>query len=185
MHGQPRKVSAPPVSKPVPEVETVASLFGGAMAVNTNYQLKGIVLANPRNQSDAIIAVDGKPSQAFTVNSEISPGIKLTEVHAGYVMILDNGVSKRVELPAESSASMQIGDGDNGQQNQARLPPQMEPKSQPKSQPLRKPLIPPGSPVMPGQRRMNYGGNPNTPAPGQSGAPGNRVPMPAPDRPVQ
>ena len=181
MHGQPRKVSAPPVSKPVPEVETVASLFGGAMAVNTNYQLKGIVLANPRNQSDAIIAVDGKPSQAFTVNSEISPGIKLTEVHAGYVMILDNGVSKRVELPTDPAASMQIGNGGDGQQNQARLQPQLETQAQP----LRKAPNSPGGRVLPGQRQMNYGGNPKPPAPGQSGPPANRVPMPAPDRPVQ
>ncbi len=107
MQSQPRKVSAPPVPKPVADVESTASLFGGALAVNANYQLKGIVLANPENQSGAIVAVDGKPAQAFRVNAELSPGIKLTEVHAGYIMILDNGVSKRVDLSQDAKSSQQ------------------------------------------------------------------------------
>ncbi len=96
------------MAKPVASVDSVAGLFGGAMAVNSNYQLKGIVLANPNNQSEAIVAVDGKAPQAVTVNNEISPGIKLSEVHSDYVMILDNGVSKRVDLPLESKATGQI-----------------------------------------------------------------------------
>lgn len=106
-----RKISAPPVMKPVADVETVAGLFGGAMAMNTNYQLKGIVLANPASQSGAIIAVDGKATQAYRIESEISPGVKLSEVHAAYILILDNGVSKRVDLPQDFKP--QIGGGDN------------------------------------------------------------------------
>jgi len=108
MKPEARKIVAPPVAKPVASVESVAGLFGGALAVNSNYQLKGIVLANPTNQSEAIVAVDGKAPQAVTVNKEISPGVKLSEVHSNYVLILDNGVSKRVDLPLESKASGQI-----------------------------------------------------------------------------
>jgi general secretion pathway protein C len=96
-----RKIAAPPATKPVADVESVAGLFGGALAVNANYQLKGIVLANPANQSGAIIAVDGKPTQAYRIDAEISPGVKLSEVHSTYILILDNGVSKRVELPQD------------------------------------------------------------------------------------
>lgn len=110
MKSEPRKISAPPMSKPVADVESVAGLFGGALAVNSNYQLKGIVLANPQNQSEAIIAVDGKPSQAFTVNSEINPGVKVTEVRAGFILIMDNGVSKRVELPQDAKPGVQNAD---------------------------------------------------------------------------
>jgi len=110
MKSEPRKISAPPVTRPVANVESVAGLFGGALAVNSNYQLKGIVLANPQNQSEAIIAVDGKPSQAFTVNTEISPGVKVAEVQAGYILILDNGVSKRLELPQDSKSGLQADD---------------------------------------------------------------------------
>jgi len=139
MQSQPRKVVAPPAQKAVADVESTASLFGGAVAVNANYQLKGIVLANPESQSGAIIAVDGKPAQAFRVNAEISPGIKLSEVHAGYIMILDNGVSKRVELPQEVRSSQQSTAFDN----QRRGMP-----------------IPAAAPVLSGQRPVNPAGAP-------------------------
>ncbi|PRC92869.1 type II secretion system protein N [Solimicrobium silvestre] len=102
-----RKISAPQITKPTADVESVAGLFGGAMAVDTNYQLKGVVLANPMGQSVAIIAVDGKPTQAYPMNTELSPGVTLNEVHSGYILLLDNGISKRVDLPQDSKASMQ------------------------------------------------------------------------------
>ena len=114
MKPETRKISAPPVTKPVADVESVAGLFGGAMAMNTNYQLKGIILANPSDQSGAIIAVDGKPTQAFRINAEINSGVKLSEVHASYILILDNGISKRVDLPQDSKASTQIADANYG-----------------------------------------------------------------------
>lgn len=101
MKPAPRKISAPPAIKLMANVESVAGLFGGAMAVRTNYLLKGIVFTNPADQSGAIIAVDGKPGRAYRVNAEISPGVKLSEVHPGYVLILDNGISKRIELPQD------------------------------------------------------------------------------------
>ena len=101
---QTRKISAPPMVRPVADVQSVAGLFGGALAVNTNYQLKGIVLSNPGSQSEAIVVVDGRPAAAFTVGTEINPGVKLSEVHAGYILILDNGVSKRVDLPLPQDA---------------------------------------------------------------------------------
>lgn len=110
-----RRINAPQLAKPVASAEAVAGLFGGALAQNSSYQLKGYVRANPMNQSEAIIAVDGKAAQAVTVDTEVSPGVKLTEVHPTYVMLLDNGVSKRIELPQNSKASMQISVDDNTQ----------------------------------------------------------------------
>ena len=141
MQSQPRKVVAPPAQKTVANAENSASLFGGALAVNTNYQLKGIVLANPENQSGAIIAVDGKAAQAFRVNAEITPGIKLAEVHAGYIMILDRGVSKRVDLPQEVKSAPQGG-----------APDYQTPMPMPRGVPV------PGGPVLPGPRPVNPAG---------------------------
>jgi len=100
-----RKITAPPAVLQSADVESVATLFGGAMAVASNYQLKGIVLANPMNQSVAIIAVDGKANQAYPINSEISNGVRLVEVHADYVLLSDNGVNKRVDLPQEAKSA--------------------------------------------------------------------------------
>ncbi len=99
-----RKIVAPPQPEAVATVDSVAGLFGGALAVASNYQLKGIIVANPVSQSGAILAVDGKPAQAYRLNSEISPGIALTEIHAGYILLLDHGNSKRVDLPQEASS---------------------------------------------------------------------------------
>jgi len=123
MKPETRKISAPPVQKPIADVESVAGLFGGALAMNTNYQLKGIVLANPADQSGAIIAVDGKPTQAFRINAEINPGVKLSEVHAAYILILDNGVTKRVDLPQDLKASSQNADANNNAPIRTGVPP--------------------------------------------------------------
>jgi general secretion pathway protein C len=121
-----RKVIAPPAMKPIADVESVAGLFGGAMAVNTSYQLKGIVLANPADQSGAIIAADGKQTQAYRINAEINPGVTLSEVHADYVLILDNGVSKRLDLPQELKSS-QIAEVANTSPVRAAPPPTSAP----------------------------------------------------------
>ncbi|MET3105494.1 general secretion pathway protein C [Oxalobacteraceae bacterium GrIS 2.11] len=117
-----RKISAPPMAKPVADVESVAGLFGGALAVNTNYQLKGIILANPAEQSGAIIAVDGKPTQAYRMKAEINTGVTLSEVHATYILIMDNGVSKRIDLPQDFKASAAIGGYSDAPSMRAPLP---------------------------------------------------------------
>lgn len=103
-----RKIVAPVAATPVANVGSVATLFGGAIATATNYQLKGVVLANPMNQSVAIIAVDGKPPQAYPMKTELNPGVTLDQVFASYVLLSDNGVSKRIDLPQDASSAEQI-----------------------------------------------------------------------------
>ena len=103
-----RKLVAPAAATPTANVESVATLFGGAIATATNYQLKGVVLANPMNQSVAIIAVDGKPPQAYPMKTELNPGVTLEQVFANYVLLSDNGVSKRIDLPQDASSAEQI-----------------------------------------------------------------------------
>jgi general secretion pathway protein C len=100
-----RKVSAPEEAKPVANVDSVASLFGGVMVVDTNYQLKGLIQANPMNQSEAIIEVDGSSMKAFSVDSDVSSGSSLAEVYSHYVLLKGNGGSKRIELPKETTSS--------------------------------------------------------------------------------
>ncbi len=98
-----RQVAAPPqVSKADIKLDAAAGLFGGraaAVAVATNFQLKGIVLAGKADESIAILAADGKPAQAITVNTEAMPGVIVKEVHAHYILLSEGGVTKRVELP--------------------------------------------------------------------------------------
>jgi len=100
-----RKVSAPQVTKPVANVESVAGLFGGVMLADTTYQLKGVIQANPMDQSVAIIATDNSPEKAYTFNSDVTSGSALNEVFSDYVLLKGNGASKRIDLPQETSTS--------------------------------------------------------------------------------
>ena len=102
-----RPINPPPV--PVVQdasVEAGASLFGGQVSVATasNYQLKGVVAASNGRGSVAIISSDGKPSVALPEGAEVAPGVTVQEVHARHVLLLDGGVSKRIDLVADDKA---------------------------------------------------------------------------------
>jgi general secretion pathway protein C len=101
-----RPVAAPPPSKTEARPEAAASLFGGratGTAVATNFELRGVVVSGSAAESIAILAATGKPAQAVRVDTEIMPGVKVTEVHPRYVMVTEGGVSKRIELPENVS----------------------------------------------------------------------------------
>ena len=104
-----RQVAAPQqVSKADINLDAAAGLFGGraaAVAVASNFQLKGIVLAGRANESIAILAADGKPAQAIVINTEVVPGVTVKEVHAQYVLLTEGGVTKRVELPESAKGT--------------------------------------------------------------------------------
>ncbi|HEX7644201.1 MAG TPA: type II secretion system protein N [Burkholderiaceae bacterium] len=84
--------------------EAVMNLFGGhlSVAAASNFQLKGVVVAKNEKESVAILAADGKPAEAVRVDTEVIPGVVVREVHKDYVMLSENGVMKRVELPASA-----------------------------------------------------------------------------------
>ncbi len=99
-----RPVAAPPKAvQSAPRLDAAAVLFGGrsAIAAISNFQLKGVVVASNAAESVAILATGGKPAQAVKTNSEVIPGVKVKEVHPRYVLLLEGGAVKRVELPEE------------------------------------------------------------------------------------
>jgi len=96
-----RAIAAPTqVDRSIP-LEASAGLFGGrsSFAVASNFQLTGVVVASDPDESVAILAVNGKPTQAIRTNAQVVPGVTVKEVNKGYVLLSDNGVIKRVELP--------------------------------------------------------------------------------------
>ena len=104
-----RPVAAPPpaVQAP-PDPRAAVVLFGGRqgpVAVATNYQLRGVVASGTSGESVAILSADGKPPEAVRANREIQPGVIVKEVHPRYVLLQENGVMKRVELPEDAKAS--------------------------------------------------------------------------------
>ena len=97
-----RVAAAPPqTSQSAPRLDAAASLLGGHSnaAAASNFQLKGVVVASNPADSVAILAAKGKPAQAIRTNAEVVPGVTVKEVNRHYVLLSENGVIKRVELP--------------------------------------------------------------------------------------
>lgn len=88
-------------------LEAAKGLFGGeiAVAVASNYQLKGVVAARGRD-SAAILAVDGKPAVALAEGREVAPGVTVKEIHPKYVLLSENGATKRLDLPSDAAAGI-------------------------------------------------------------------------------
>lgn len=87
------------------------ALFGQsaiATAAPSNYQLKGVIVANDERDSVAIIFVEGKPTYAIGIGKELSSNVKLQEVHSDHVIINESGIPKRVDLPHGISPSVGI-----------------------------------------------------------------------------
>lgn len=107
-----RPVAAPPQTVQIaPRLDAAAALFGGrpTIAVASNFQLKGVVVAGNAAESIAILAAGGKPAQVVKTNEEVAPGIKVTEVHPRYVLLSEGGVVKRVELPEDMKGRARAG----------------------------------------------------------------------------
>lgn len=92
---------------PEPPIDAAKGLFGGdiAVAVASNFQLKGVVAALNGRHSVAIIAADGQPPKAYPVGSEVAPGVKVQEVAPRHVVLSEGGVPKRIDLPADAPPS--------------------------------------------------------------------------------
>ncbi|MFT5535039.1 MAG: general secretion pathway protein C [Burkholderiaceae bacterium] len=91
-------------------LDAAAGLFGGRaakVALASNFQLKGVVVAGNARESVAILVADGKPPLATRVDSEVIPGVIVKEVHNQYVLLSEGGIVKRVELQEGAKTSMQ------------------------------------------------------------------------------
>jgi len=107
-----RPVAAPPQAiQQAARPDAAAALFGGrpAIAVASNFQLRGVIVANNMAESVAILAVDGKSARAVRVNAEVVPGVKVAEVHTHYVLLWDNGSIRRIELPEDVKRRVKVG----------------------------------------------------------------------------
>lgn len=101
-----RPIATVPVAvAPPPGVDAAATLFGGqvATAVVSNYVLTGVIASGA--QGVAIIVADGGAPKALKIGRELAPGITLNEVYPRYVMLMDNGITKRIDLAADNKAA--------------------------------------------------------------------------------
>ncbi|WP_332878042.1 type II secretion system protein N [Massilia sp. S19_KUP03_FR1] len=158
-----------------PSVDAAATLFGGqiATAVVSNYVLTGVIASGA--QGVAIIVADGGLPKALKIGRELAPGVTLNEVYPRYVTLLDNGISKRIDLAPDSKAASPMGEvltapvssqpaaqgGAQGQSAEPSMAPGAvqqtnmmtgQPPQQPPSGPSpSNPGAVPGQPVPPGQ----------------------------------
>jgi general secretion pathway protein C len=109
---KPRPIAAPAAAEVVePAVGQMGNFFGVSAAQEnapSNYQLKGVIVAAKEKDSAAIIVVEGKPTYAIGIGKELSPGVKLQEVHATHIVVSENGIPKRIDLPQNSLESPNI-----------------------------------------------------------------------------
>jgi len=103
-----RPIAAAPVAQmPEANMDAARGLFGGAaaVAVASNYQLRGVVADTRGRGSVAIIAADGQPAQAYPVGAELAPGVSVQEVQPRFVILSEGGVPKRIELMSDQGVS--------------------------------------------------------------------------------
>lgn len=156
-----RPVAAPPrVARADISPDEAAALFGGRpgkVAAASNYQLKGVILSGTSNDSVAILSADGKPAQAIGVNMEVTPGVTVKEVHGGYVLLSEGGLTKRVDLPENAKIQVNIAStapvGTQGGASPSPSPAQNTPSGAPSapSHPAQTPVTAPGPAATPGQ----------------------------------
>src|SRR5450830_287342 len=158
---------------PPAPVDAARGLFGGetAVAAGSSYKLVGVVASRNGRDSVAIVAANGDAPKAYPVGAEVAAGVTVKEVQPRFVLLLEGGVQKRLDLPSDAGASTTtaaaLPDVNRGaapqmsQQMSQQLPPQ-SPTPPPSATPLVTP--PPGTPI----------GQPGQPAPVQT-APAQRT----------
>lgn len=162
--------SAPLAVAPPPSVDAAATLFGGqvATAVVTNYVLTGVIASGA--QGVAIIVADGGLPKALKIGRELAPGITLNEVYSRYVTLLDNGITKRIDLAAEVKSASNL----PGAMAAPMMPQQPAPMVTNVTVPNEPPMAPgavQGQPnMMAGQQQQPQQPMPSGPSPANPGA---------------
>jgi general secretion pathway protein C len=154
-----RPIAAVPVAQqPEANMDAARGLFGGntAVAVASNYQLKGVVADTRGHGSVAIISADNQPAKAYPVGSEVGPGTTVKDVQPRFVILMEGGMQKRLDLPSDQGVSSSGGmagpvPGPGGPQ---------EPPAVPLPQPVT-PMTPPPVQMAPAQPAV-MGGTPPT-----------------------
>ena len=78
-----------------------SNLFGADQSSHdhgSHYQLQGVVVAQNKHDSAAIISINGKPALHWHIDQVMMEGVTLTEVHDNYVIIKEVDVEKRIPL---------------------------------------------------------------------------------------
>lgn len=96
-----------PIARPAlgnAQTDAAKILFGQPTKTvldTNNYQLKGVIIAASAHESIAILSVNGR-EKVVLVNMEVVPGVTIKEMHHEWVLLSEEGVIKRINLPLET-----------------------------------------------------------------------------------
>ncbi|NJN50537.1 MAG: PDZ domain-containing protein [Gammaproteobacteria bacterium] len=108
----PRTTATPSATLPLADI-VAAHLFGiadqapsapvsfDAPETNLKLTLEGVFRADVPEQSAAIIALQGRPGELFTVGGKVSAGVELAEVHADRVVLRRGGMFETLRFPEQ------------------------------------------------------------------------------------
>jgi general secretion pathway protein C len=90
------------------DLAVAARLFGGtassgSTAATSGLRLKGVVAPTPGVAASAIFSTGTGKDLAIFVGTEVTPGVKLAEVHPDHVIVSRGGVGERIDLEARRS----------------------------------------------------------------------------------
>jgi general secretion pathway protein C len=93
-------IAPPPLVQKAPDIEAAYSFFGYVPSANltSNFKLKGILFSNRVKDSVAMLTFNGN-MQKVHIGTELSENIKVNEITQNWLIILDNGMEKKIELP--------------------------------------------------------------------------------------
>ncbi|WP_323028842.1 hypothetical protein [Castellaniella defragrans] len=102
----PRPAPAPPLLAPhaaqAPSLAPLEGWFGSGRG-RLQVRIAGLMAAGAR--STAVLSIDGAPARAFRVGDDLAPGITLTAVHAGGIVVSQDGMDETVAAPAPPAAA--------------------------------------------------------------------------------
>ena len=102
---------AQPLAEPAGGVASATSLFGNvqqgrniAAPTGIAINLLGVVAASGDRRGYAVVQLEGKQILAVHEREDISPGIRLAEVHADHVILERNGTRETLTWPEKKRA---------------------------------------------------------------------------------
>lgn len=94
---------------------------GAATQTASTLRLKGVVAPTPGTAASAIFSTGSGRDVSVFIDREISPGVKLAEVHADHVIVSRGGVPERIDLDLSAPPNAKSQAAGNGARQQGNF----------------------------------------------------------------
>ena len=108
---------------------SASTLFGsvqreGNAAATTGLAIKlhGVMAGGKGQKGYAVLQLDGKQSLAVHEGEDVSPGVRLAEVHSDHVILERNGTREKLPLPEKNGVTPSPGPNTTNKSNTTNVP---------------------------------------------------------------